>query len=147
LGTLYLMGRGVAQDDRVALEWFKKAAEKGDAGAENNLASCIRAAAACRRMRNLHLLGIERRRIRDWLPPNCLLGFTTWKAALFPETTAQERVGFAKPLSKDPLRRNTIWQRCSSSGALQPWTRPKHWHGSPSRRIRTTRTRLTISGS
>jgi len=34
---MYAEGEGVAQDDTEALEWFRKAAEQGDAGAQFNL--------------------------------------------------------------------------------------------------------------
>jgi len=37
LGTAYLYGLGVAKDYRDALEWFGKAAARGDARAQNNL--------------------------------------------------------------------------------------------------------------
>ena len=37
LGVLYHLGRGVQQDDTIAVEWFRKSAEKGYAEAENNL--------------------------------------------------------------------------------------------------------------
>ena len=34
---MYLLGRGVAQDDKKAVEWLTKAAEQGVARAQNNL--------------------------------------------------------------------------------------------------------------
>lgn len=37
IGTMYFLGQGVAQDDRKAVYWLKKAAEQGDAGAQANL--------------------------------------------------------------------------------------------------------------
>ena len=38
LGELYANGRGVVQDDEIAVEWFRKAARQGDAAAQNELA-------------------------------------------------------------------------------------------------------------
>jgi TPR repeat protein len=35
---LYLAGKGVPKDFKVAVGWLKKAAEKGDASAQNNMA-------------------------------------------------------------------------------------------------------------
>ncbi|MBR0097489.1 MAG: SEL1-like repeat protein, partial [Synergistaceae bacterium] len=37
LGNMYINGRGVQQDYQQALYWYRKAAEQGDAGAQNNL--------------------------------------------------------------------------------------------------------------
>ncbi|KIO47791.1 tetratricopeptide repeat protein, partial [Nitrosospira sp. NpAV] len=37
LGVLYAKGRGVAQDDREAVSWYRKAAEQGNADAQYNL--------------------------------------------------------------------------------------------------------------
>jgi uncharacterized protein len=37
LGWMYADGRGVTQDDGQAVSWFRKAAEQGDAVAQNNL--------------------------------------------------------------------------------------------------------------
>jgi TPR repeat protein len=34
---MYVKGQGVVQDDQQALEWYRKAAEQGDAEAQNNL--------------------------------------------------------------------------------------------------------------
>lgn len=39
LAWLYLIGRGVPQDDEEALRWFRKAAEQGDSDAQTNLGS------------------------------------------------------------------------------------------------------------
>jgi TPR repeat protein len=39
LGTLYAEGKGVAQSDAIAAEWFLKAAEQGNADAQYNLAA------------------------------------------------------------------------------------------------------------
>jgi uncharacterized protein len=37
LGTMYLIGTGVAQDNAEAVNWFRKAAAQGNAGAQYNL--------------------------------------------------------------------------------------------------------------
>ena len=37
LGVMYNTGRGVAQDDKQAVAWYRKAAEQGDAMAQFNL--------------------------------------------------------------------------------------------------------------
>jgi TPR repeat protein len=34
---MYLYGLGVHQDDKVAVEWYRKAANQGHAGAQHNL--------------------------------------------------------------------------------------------------------------
>ena len=34
---MYVLGRGVTQDDAMAVKWFRKAAEQGYAPAQNNL--------------------------------------------------------------------------------------------------------------
>jgi TPR repeat protein len=34
---LYANGQGVVKDDAEAVRWFRKAADQGDAGAQNNL--------------------------------------------------------------------------------------------------------------
>ncbi|WP_212576946.1 tetratricopeptide repeat protein, partial [Vibrio parahaemolyticus] len=34
LGSMYVQGKGVAQDDKQAVTWFRKAAEQGDATAQ-----------------------------------------------------------------------------------------------------------------
>lgn len=39
LAWLYLIGRGVPQDDEEAVRWFRKAAEQGDSDAQTNLGS------------------------------------------------------------------------------------------------------------
>lgn len=39
LAWLYLLGRGVPQDDQEAIRWFRKAAEQGDSDAQTNLGS------------------------------------------------------------------------------------------------------------
>ena len=36
LGMFYAKGRGVTQDDKEAVKWYRKAAEQGDADAQNN---------------------------------------------------------------------------------------------------------------
>ena len=38
LGSMYLLGKGVPQDDKQAVTWYRKAAEQGYAKAQNNLA-------------------------------------------------------------------------------------------------------------
>jgi len=40
LGVAYLRGDGVAQDDRKAVQWFRKAAKQGYAPAQNRLGIC-----------------------------------------------------------------------------------------------------------
>jgi TPR repeat protein len=42
LGTLYLKGRGVAQDLPTAIQWFQQAAQQGNAHAQYNLAESYR---------------------------------------------------------------------------------------------------------
>jgi len=42
VGICYTNGRGVAKDEAKAVEWYEKAAEKGDSGAMNNLGNCYR---------------------------------------------------------------------------------------------------------
>ena len=37
LGFMYATGRGVAEDDAEAVDWYRKAAEQGVATAQNNL--------------------------------------------------------------------------------------------------------------
>jgi len=37
LGLIYKQGKGVPQDDALAIHWFRKAAEQGQAGAQNQL--------------------------------------------------------------------------------------------------------------
>jgi TPR repeat protein len=37
LGCMYYEGRGVPQDYKQAMFWYRKAADQGDAGAQNNL--------------------------------------------------------------------------------------------------------------
>ena len=37
LGLMYKKGRGVPQDDQLAVQWFRKAAEQGLAGSQHNL--------------------------------------------------------------------------------------------------------------
>ena len=39
LAWLYLIGRGVPQDDEEAIRWFRKSAEQGDSDAQTNLGS------------------------------------------------------------------------------------------------------------
>ena len=34
---MYAIGRGIEQDDEAAVYWFRKAAEQGDASAQENL--------------------------------------------------------------------------------------------------------------
>lgn len=40
LGFCYIAGRGVEEDDGRAVEWWRKAAERGEAVAQNNLGWC-----------------------------------------------------------------------------------------------------------
>jgi hypothetical protein len=40
LGVMYRDGQGVARDDKLAVQWFRKAAEKGHARAQSNLGWC-----------------------------------------------------------------------------------------------------------
>jgi uncharacterized protein len=42
IGNLYDEGNGVAQDYQKAMEWYLKAADQGNASAQNNLQSLIR---------------------------------------------------------------------------------------------------------
>ena len=37
VGNMYLMGQGVANDNALAAQWYRKAAEQGSAGAQSNL--------------------------------------------------------------------------------------------------------------
>ena len=37
LGVMYENGRGVPQDDKTAVKWYRLSAEQGDAGAQSNL--------------------------------------------------------------------------------------------------------------
>ncbi len=39
LAWLYLLGRGVPQDDQEAVRWFRRAAKQGDSDAQTNLES------------------------------------------------------------------------------------------------------------
>ena len=39
---MYRLGKGVAQDDKLAAQWFRRAAEQGDASAQYNLAMLYR---------------------------------------------------------------------------------------------------------
>ena len=41
-GYRYEYGIGIPKDEKKAVEWYKKAAEMGDAGAQNNLGNCYR---------------------------------------------------------------------------------------------------------
>jgi TPR repeat protein len=38
---MFECGRGVAQSDEKAVEWYSKAADQGDAGAQNRLAQVL----------------------------------------------------------------------------------------------------------
>jgi len=42
LGLMYVLGRGVPQDDSAAVRWFRKAAEQGYAPAQSNLSEMRR---------------------------------------------------------------------------------------------------------
>lgn len=47
LGAMYQLGRGVPKSEREAAEWFRKAAEKGNAFGQTNLACSTSMALAC----------------------------------------------------------------------------------------------------
>lgn len=76
IGTMYLLGQGVQQDDREAVFWLSKAAENGYAGAQSNLG-------------NMYLLGrgVEKDPVAavNWYR----------KAAMQGEAKAQHNLGLA----------------------------------------------------
>ena len=58
LGCRYRDGRGVPQDDRLAVEWYRKAAEQRDADAQIGPLGRMYEASECR--------GVPRRRMTSW---------------------------------------------------------------------------------
>ena len=61
---MYGDGRGVAQDDAQAVAWYRKAAEQGDAAAQNNLGWMTSTAVAWRKTTRRPWLDTARRRSR-----------------------------------------------------------------------------------
>ena len=75
LGFMYDSGEGVPQDHAQAAIWYRKAAEQGDAKAQNNLGNlCIALAKVCRRIMRKPQSGIVKRRNRGMPRRNSIWG-------------------------------------------------------------------------
>ena len=106
---MYAKGQGVAQDYQQALAWYKKAANQGDATAQNNVGWMYFTAKAWRGTTNKLRRGIRRRQTKGIVDAQNNLGVMYDEGFGVAQDAKQAAMWYQKRLIGGTLRRNLVW--------------------------------------